>query len=106
VNERPLAAELRLEIPEQVLEAIAQRAAGLVCEELGGPVWLTLEQAAEYLHTTPSALRARARRGQLPGAVRDGARWLVDRRELDAALASASVSADNQRDNDKGRAPR
>ena len=71
-------------------------------DELAGPAWLTLEQAADHLQTTPVALRARARRGHLPGAVRDGSRWLVDRRELDRSVAQGMVVADNR----NGRAPR
>jgi excisionase family DNA binding protein len=99
--------EVRVELPAELLETIAQRAAELVRAELEAPVWLTLEQAAEYVHATPTALRARARRGRLPGAVRDGARWLVDRRALDAALAGAAVPTDNRRDTrNQGRAPR
>lgn len=71
-------------------------------EELDRPEWLTIEEAADHLRTTPAALRARARRGQLIGAVRVGARWLVDRRSLDTALRAATVGPDNQ----GGRAPR
>jgi hypothetical protein len=51
--------------------------------------WLTLEQAAERYLSTAGALRKRAQRGQLPGAVRDGGRWLVDCSELDRALKGA-----------------
>jgi len=54
--------------------------------ELEAPAWLTLDEAAEHLRTSPGALRARAQRGQLPGAVKDVGRWLVDRRVLDAEL--------------------
>ena len=70
-------------------------------DELGGPVWLTIEEAAAHVRSTPAALRARARRGRLPGAVRDESRWIVDRRILDAAL-SGNVPFDNA----NGRAPR
>ena len=44
-------------------------------EELAVTDWLTLDETGPYLRTTVEALRARARRGQLPGAVKDGARW-------------------------------
>jgi hypothetical protein len=50
------------------------------------PEWLTLEQAANRYATSAAALRKRCQRGRLPGAVRDGGRWLVDRRALDRAL--------------------
>jgi hypothetical protein len=70
-------------------------------DDLDTPAWMTIEEAAEHVRSTPAALRARARRGQLPGAVRDGSRWIVDRRRLDAALNAKVVD-----DNRDGRAPR
>ena len=51
--------------------------------EIAAPDWLTLEEAGVHYRTSAGALRKRAQRGQLPGAVRDGARWLVNRRALD-----------------------
>jgi hypothetical protein len=79
------------------LDAVERRLA-----ELERPDWLTLDEAADLYRTTPDALRKRAGRGQLAGAVRDGSRWLVDRRTLDATLAKATLSPPiNQ-----GRAPR
>ena len=66
-------------------------------DDLAVPDWLTLEQAAPRYHSTPDALRKRAQRGHLPGAVRDGARWLVDRRVLDRALSAATLSLHNKR---------
>jgi len=76
-----------LEVPAELVELIARRAADLVLAQIREePLWLTLEEAAERYRTTPGALRKRAQRGQLPGAVRDGGRWLVDCRQLDAAL--------------------
>lgn len=81
---------LALEVPSRLVEAIAERAAELVLARLEDePQWLTLEEAAERYRTTPGALRKRAQRGQLPGAVKDGSRWLVDCRALDAALGGA-----------------
>lgn len=94
MSERRPAHELHVEIPDDLVEEIARRVAAIVRAELDGPVWLTLEQAAEHLQTTAGALRWRAQRGRLPGAVKDGARWLVDRRELDAALARGLGSTD------------
>jgi hypothetical protein len=70
--------------------------------ELERPDWLTLDEAAALYRTTPDALRKRAGRGQLAGAVRDGSRWLVDRRTLDAALVEATIRLNVNR----GRAPR
>lgn len=78
---------MRVEVPDELVEAIARRAADLVLAELDAPAWLTLEQAAAHLQTTAGALRWRAQHGRLSGAVKDGARWLVNVRELDDALA-------------------
>lgn len=75
-----------LELLEQRLDELESRV-----DELVAPVWMTIEEAAAHLRSTPDALRARARRGRLPGAVRDGSRWLVDRRELDASLAAVTL---------------
>lgn len=60
----------------------------LVRAELASPEWLTLADAAKRYRTTAGALRWRAQHGRLPGAVKDGARWLVNARELDAALSA------------------
>jgi excisionase family DNA binding protein len=49
--------------------------------------WMTTSEAAAYLRLTPSALRARVRRGTVRGH-RDNARWLFRRSELDAGLAA------------------
>lgn len=46
------------------------------------PFFLTAEEAATLLRTTRAAIYARAERGLLPGAVRDGRRLLVRRDEL------------------------
>jgi hypothetical protein len=64
--------------------------------------WLTLDEAASYLRTTADALRHRAQRGCLPGAVKDESRWLVDRRRLDQAMADATLRLVTTH---KGRAP-
>jgi hypothetical protein len=38
-----------------------------------------------------------AQRGKLPGAVKEGARWLIDRRAVDAELNDRILSSDNNR---------
>jgi hypothetical protein len=100
---RPLASAAGQALAE-VLETVLQRLDELErrVDEIDRLEWLTIEEAADHLRATPAALRARARRGQLIGAVRVGARWLVDRRSLDAALRAATVGPDNE----GGRAPR
>jgi Helix-turn-helix domain len=94
--------ELRVAVSDDFVEAIARRAAELVRAELDdAPEWLTIDEAAEHVRSTPSALRWRAQNGKLPGAVKDGGRWLVDRRKLDENLG-ATVPTSND---SKGRAP-
>jgi hypothetical protein len=82
------------DVAAAVAHALRQLVQEEVARELGrrrlDPEWLMLEEAADRYRTTPAALRARARRGTLPGAVKDGSRWLVDATVLDAALAGAS----------------
>lgn len=56
--------------------------------------WLTVEEYAERRRTTPAAVHKRLERGQIPGAVRDGKRWLIPA----TATLPASVN--------EGRAPR
>jgi hypothetical protein len=78
--------EIRVQVPDELVDEIARRAAELVRAELAAPEWLTLAEAADRYRATAGALRWRAQHGRLPGAVKDGSRWLVDARELDAAL--------------------
>ncbi|MBK7583741.1 MAG: helix-turn-helix domain-containing protein [Myxococcales bacterium] len=53
----------------------------------GLPYLLTPAEAAALLRTTRGALYARAERGLLPGAVKDGRRLLVRRDDLLRSLA-------------------
>lgn len=46
------------------------------------PEILTLNEAAELLRLTPSGARALARRGDLPGGVKVGGEWRVNRTKL------------------------
>ena len=39
--------------------------------------WLTVEEYAELKRTTPAAVHKRLERGQIPGAEREGCRWLI-----------------------------
>jgi hypothetical protein len=93
--------ELRVELPDELVEVIAQRAAEIVLAGLAPPRWATLKQTAEHLggRLTEDALRWRARRNRLPGAVKDGSRWWVDLRELDAGLGTVGPTEN------EGRAP-
>lgn len=78
--------KVRIELPADLAEPIARRAADIVLEELEQPEWITLEQAAVRYQATPAALRWRARQGRLPGAVKDEGRWILNVRKYDAAL--------------------
>jgi hypothetical protein len=59
------------------------------------PRWLTVEEFAELHRATPGAIRQRAYRGQIAGAVKEGARWLIPDEPVTVP-----------RDNVNGRAPR
>ncbi len=54
--------------------------------------FLTVEETADLLRTTPQAIRARFRRGRLPGACKDGRRLLIRRQvlldEIEASVPS------------------
>jgi hypothetical protein len=96
VNE-PLLVTIAL-TPDQ-FEALAQRVAEIVLDEsrAAAAEWLTLEEAAERLRLSPAAARKRAIRGTLPGAVKDGSRWLVDARALAAAPEPPTLGGDHQK---------
>jgi hypothetical protein len=82
---------LALALPPELVEAIAQRAAALVVEQLGnGSPWLTREAAARYCSLPVSRLEKDASKGgpqEIP-CHRDGRRVLYHREELDAYLSS------------------
>lgn len=88
-------------IPTELLEAIAQRVADILEERQltrsEAPEWITLEEAADRLRLTTAAARKRAQRAQLPGAIKDGTRWLVDARQLDAPAGCEYVRPDQTR---------
>jgi hypothetical protein len=79
--------DLTLTLAAGLVEAIAQRAAEIVLaasdRSARQPEWVTLEEAGCRLGRSAGALRKRAQRGQLPGAVKDGSRWLIDMRVLE-----------------------
>jgi DNA-directed RNA polymerase specialized sigma24 family protein len=63
--------QLKLTVPDELVEAIAERAAAIVVERFedrvakNGPRWLTLKQASKRLDCSEDAVRMRARRGRL-----------------------------------------
>ena len=57
------------------------------------PYFLTADEAAALLRTTRKGIYARAERGLLPGAVRDGRRLLVRRDELLRSLSERRTAS-------------
>lgn len=76
--------ELRVTLPPDVLEAIAERAAEIVLERLDAPAspWLTLADAAAYLGWSRQRLY---KRRDVP-RYKHGGRVMYRRDELDAFL--------------------
>jgi hypothetical protein len=77
---------LELELAGAVVEALRPIVEELVRDEVGrlltnespsGVEWLTVEEYAERRRTTVAAVHQRLRRGQVPGALKDGRRWLL-----------------------------
>jgi excisionase family DNA binding protein len=77
--------EFGLRMPEEVVDAIARRAAELVLERLdqagGAGEWLTVEEAAELLRCQPQRIYTLRSTGRLPRHV-EGGRALVARSDL------------------------
>jgi excisionase family DNA binding protein len=59
---------LSLEVPPLLVESIAQRTAEILTAQAPVPAspWLDANGAAEYLSSTPEAIRALVKRGQIP----------------------------------------
>ena len=78
--------ELGLQLPEEVVDAIARRAAELVLERLDDLApsgeWLTVQEAAEFLRCRPQRIYDLRADGRLSRHVEGGRRALVSRREL------------------------
>jgi hypothetical protein len=101
VNGRPTGAQLLPEALAELLRPIVSELVAGELERLGAlPArvdWLTVEEYAEAMRTTPAAIRKRIERGRVAGAVREGKRWLIPA----AAVAAATLTAlENE-----GRAP-
>lgn len=77
---------LRPEVERLVEQLVAERLAALPAPEPSR--WLTVREAAAYVRLSEPALRARARRGSVPGYLDEG-RWIFDRVELDEHLRSS-----------------
>ncbi|MDQ3121994.1 MAG: helix-turn-helix domain-containing protein [Actinomycetota bacterium] len=76
---------LALELPNALIETLAQRVAAIVLERLedtSSRRWLTVDQAADYLGRSQEAVRGLVKRRELTGYKPDG-RLQLDREELD-----------------------
>ena len=94
MNDRPAAVDALMEllrpvVAELVAEELERREQSNACG------WLTVEEYAAVKRTTTAAVHKRLERGRIPGAVREGKRWLIP------ALATICADTDNS-----GRAPR
>ena len=83
---------LRVELPPELLDDIAVRAAELVLQRLemrqpAWPQWMNIDTAARYLDVTPDRLWKLKRAGRIP-YVQDGpgARVFFGRDDLDACM--------------------
>ncbi|HET7052463.1 MAG TPA: helix-turn-helix domain-containing protein [Solirubrobacterales bacterium] len=84
--------QLRLEVPDGLVELIAERAAELVVAELAareGSPYLSVEEGAEYLRCKPKRIYDLTSQGRLPCA-KDGSRTLLRRTDLDAYLEDSA----------------
>jgi excisionase family DNA binding protein len=77
---------LSFELSDADLDALAARLSERIPQIEEGSPWLTLKPAAEYLGTTPAALRKAAQRGQIPHHQPSGERGRLyfARKDLDA----------------------
>jgi excisionase family DNA binding protein len=76
---------LKVDLPPELLERIAARAAELVAERASPRPYLTTDQAAEYLSCPKSRLYALVSAKRIPH-VKDGSRTLFRPAELDTWL--------------------
>jgi excisionase family DNA binding protein len=83
--------EVRLEVPDDVLDAIAERAAAIVLERLDAPApresseFVTVDEAAEILRAARQRVYDLLSDGRLE-RFKDGSRVLVRRADLEAHL--------------------
>lgn len=77
---------LSIDLPDEALEQLAQRVADILEERTAAtapsPRWMTVDQAAEYIGAKQQRVYDLRSSGRLTRHG-DGARALVDRRELD-----------------------
>lgn len=84
--------KLIVQLPDEVLDAIADRVAGIISERTGADrpePWIGVAEAAEHLHCRPQRIYALVHQGRLRPR-RDGSRLLFRRSELDQWLLRES----------------
>lgn len=85
--------ELLLPFPPELVEAIAQRAAALVLDQLGdgrSDRPLNVDEAAEFLRCRPQRIYDLVSEGRLAVPLRDGKRLLFTRDELERYLRAGA----------------
>lgn len=86
---------LALEVPNALIETLAQRVAAVVLERLEATSsgrWLTVEQAAEYVGRSEEAIRGLVKRGELTAYKPDG-RLQFDREQIDRWMRGGAPDA-------------
>lgn len=86
--------EVRLALPDEVVDLIADRVAARLAEQLAPSPrspWMTAEEAADYLRCPVSRVRKLTSQRDLPRH-RDGARALYRREDLDAYISRGGAS--------------
>jgi excisionase family DNA binding protein len=79
---------IALELPEELLDAVAKRAAQIVLEQTSEPdEWLTSDQAAQYLKCGRRRIFNLVSDGRIP-VHREGVRLMFLKSELDAWIKS------------------
>lgn len=81
---------VELNLPDELLEQIAARAAALVLEQQtsSAPTWLNTTDAADYIAAKPGRIHDLVQLGKLAPR-RDGRRLLFRRDDLDAYLEAS-----------------
>lgn len=82
--------KLALDVPDSLIEAVAQRAAAIVLEAQDAPSpYLSTEQAADYIAAKPARVHDLVALGRLTPR-RDGRRLLFRRADLDAYIDASA----------------
>ena len=87
---------LNIVLSNDLVERICRRTAQIVVEQMPEhldqqPRWLDLRAAAEYCARPYGTMQRLASARQIPGAVKQGKRWICDRHALDDWLQTGAV---------------